>query len=145
MNELDCSSTSSHTILAGDSVESTDITCKISNSISCVLDVDQNSDTDGEEHLQEQQIFHTTRRIGEQKAKNLHPTVTVPERSEALTQIVDPTANAYNYSMDSREYVLVSSLSYSGGSESTTFTTIAIANHHEDSCTQHLSHDNTLS
>lgn len=92
-----------------------------------MLDIGQTSDSDCEEvQLQEEQDFLDT--ADEQEAVgSVHPTAVVSEST--LTQIFDPT---YNYSLDSREYVLVSSLSYTGGSASTTLTTVA-AGHHEDS------------
>lgn len=136
LNELDCSSTSKadHTALPGEPVQSTNTTHKINSSISCVSDISQNSDTDNEENLQKRSIFHATRSrvLGENQAENSHPTVAVPQMS--LTSILDPTANVYDYSLGSREYVLVSSLSYSGGSGRTTLTTIA--SHHDDLCVQ---------
>ena len=146
LNELDCIPTSSHTTLPGDSnsMKSTSMSCKlINNSISCESNVGQNSDTDGEEHLQEQQTFHTTRSraMGENLVENLHPTVAESER--CLTQILDPSANAYNYSLDSREYVLVSSLSCSGESGGTMFTTIG--SDHEDLCAPAEHNNNTRS
>ena len=77
--------------------------------------------------------LHYYRAMDENLVKNfLYPTVDEPER-QCLTQILDPLANAYNYSMDSGEYVLVSGLSCSGGSSSTMFTTIGT--NHEDLCT----------
>lgn len=148
LNELDCSSTYNHTKLPGDSVQTTNPTYRINNSTSCVSDVGQNcSDTEStsEEHLQEPN--HTTRVIEESKFKaadNFHPHVATSEG--CLTQALDSTANIYNYSLDSREYVLVSSLSYthSGGSASTTYTTID-GSHCEDPYTQTQNNNNIMS
>lgn len=151
LNELDCSSTYTHTKLPGDSVQTTNPTYRINNSTSCVSDVGQNcSDTEStsEEHLQEpNQLFHTTRVIEESKfeaADNFHPHVATSER--CLTQALDSTANIYNYSLDSREYVLVSSLSYthSGRSASTTYTTID-GSHCEDPYIQTQNNNNIMS
>ena len=142
LNELDCIPTSSHTTLPGDS-NSISISHKIINgSISCGSNVGQNSDTDGEEHLHQQQTTRF-RAMGENLVENLHPATVDESERQCRTQILDPLANAYNYSMDSREYVLVSGLSCSGGSGSTMFTTIS--SNREDLCTPAEHNNNTRS
>lgn len=118
LNELDCIPTSSHTTLPGDS-NSISISHKIINgSISCGSNVGQSGDTDGEEHLHQQQTTRF-RAMSENLVENLHPATVDESERQCQTQILDPLANAYNYSLDSREYVLVSGLSCSGGSGST--------------------------
>lgn len=79
----------------------------------CVLDIIQSRDSDCEEHLKEEQDFQTTSQPNERQE---HP-------EKFLTHVPDPLANVYNYSLDSREYVLVSP-SYTHVSTSTILTTV---------------------
>ena len=130
--------TSSHTTSCTpairDPVQLTDAPT-VNNNVSSLLDTAQSSDTDCEEHLnlrKEWKSFQTTRQSHAQKVMHLNLS------EKFLSQILDPVANVYNYSLDSREYVQVSSLSYSD-SGSTTLTTVS--RHREDSCVQYLSCD----